>query len=108
MNDFTGTDISHVAYGKGVIVKTDGNKLTVRFESGAEKQFLFPDSIGKFLMTSNNELIEAAQKEKVAAEAAIEKERQMRLEAEAQKHLLEAEEKKKPSAKRKAARAKKI
>lgn len=109
MNDFAGTEVSHSTYGNGIITKADGNKLFIHFANGAEKQFLFPDSIGKFLSTNNKELLEAAQAEKQAAIVAAEKQRQSKLEAEAQKQLLEAEKKKKTTlAKRKSTRAKKI
>lgn len=109
MNDFIGTEVSHSTYGNGIITKTEGNKLFIHFTDGTEKQFLFPDSIGKFLSTNNKELLEAAQAEKEAAIVAAEKQRQIKLEAEAQKQLLEAEEKKKALlAKKKSTRTKKI
>ena len=40
--------VCHKKFGRGVVVSTNGNYMTIRFE-GAEKVFVYPDAFEKFL-----------------------------------------------------------
>lgn len=59
MDNFNGVEVRHTVFGKGIIENMDGNKLTVKFDNGIQKRFLFPDSIKTFLITDDTDLIDA-------------------------------------------------
>ena len=56
---FEGVNVTHKAWGIGMIKSVKDGYITVDF-SGTEKTLVFPDSIGKFLQSSDDELLRYA------------------------------------------------
>ncbi len=53
---FENLQVKHKTLGLGVVTSTDGRYIKIRFENGAEKSFVYPDSFEKFLTLPNGEL----------------------------------------------------
>ena len=59
---FEGVNVTHKAWGIGMIKSVKDGYITVDF-SGTEKTLVFPDSIGKFLQSSDDKLLKYAEDE---------------------------------------------
>ena len=85
MITITEKTVCHKKYGVGVIVSEpneNGNdRITVKFEDGVERRFMYPSSIGGFLETEDWELQEQAAKDTAVIEAAIEERKRLEIEA---------------------------
>ncbi len=56
--NFDNLKVVHKAFGEGVVVKKDGKYITVKFNSGVEKIFVYPDIFEKFLAPADDALLE--------------------------------------------------
>ncbi len=54
--NFDNLKVIHKAFGKGTVIKKDGKYITVAFENGVEKIFVYPDIFEKFLTTEDTSL----------------------------------------------------
>ncbi len=50
---FENTQVKHKTFGSGNVVSTDGKYIKVKFESGSEKSFVYPDAFERFLTLSD-------------------------------------------------------
>lgn len=78
---FQGNLVLHSKYGSGEIVKVEDSHIVVRFGNEV-KEFIFPDSIGTFLKTDDDELIAFAKikKEEKAFAMAVKKAEEKKIE----------------------------
>ncbi len=62
---YEGVIVTHKKLGIGRIVSLTNKVIRVEFQ-GTEKEFVFPDSIGVYLQTTDSSFLEYAEKEKIA------------------------------------------
>jgi len=66
---FENLKVIHKAFGKGCVVKKDGKYITVSFDNGTEKIFVYPDIFEKFLTPEDTSLVAAIQSDIDAAKS---------------------------------------
>lgn len=71
---YEGIEVKHTAWGKGIIKSIVGGYITVDFD-GNEKTLIFPDSIGKYLSTTNERLLKYAEQELALKNKKLEEEK---------------------------------
>ncbi len=74
---FENLHVRHKTFGLGTIISTDGKYIKVRFESGIEKNFVYPDSFERFLTLEDGTI-----SNEIMADLSLSNERKAKIQAE--------------------------
>ncbi len=74
---FENLHVRHKTFGLGTIISTDGKYIKVKFESGIEKNFVYPDSFERFLTLEDGTV-----SNEIMADLSLSNERKAKIQAE--------------------------